>query len=273
MATLTDLTASVDTILSPLETLLGLGNGGVSVNTKYSICFNDETDPTDKTIQIPVMPEEISVKYPSTNQTYNLLAVGEIVQARLPGLAEYKWESFFPGKTAPWINTAGSFKSPEFYIVKINGYKKAGLPIRLIISRWADGGKLFDTNTQAVVEDFEVKERGGEVGDFYYSISLKEYRPYAAKLVSVQTGTKAATPTATNAAKGATAATKPVSLITQIQRGAAKVKAVMCTVKSTDTLWKIAKGQLNDGTLFSTIMAKNGLKDVNDIRAGLKLKL
>lgn len=278
MAGLEDITASINTILSPIETLFGLGSGGPSVNTKYSIFMDsqDTTDPKGRTIQFPVMPEEISVKYPSTNQTYNLLAIGEVVQTRLPGLAEYKWESFFPGKTAPWINTAGEFQPPSFYIGKINGYKETGLPIRLVIKRWADGGQLFDTNTQAVVEDFEVTEKGGEVGDFYYSITLKEYRPYAAKLVTLQTATKAATPSATTAAKAAScasAATKAVSAITQIQRDVAKVKALVYTVKSTDTLWKIAKGQLNDGSLFGTIMKLNGLKDVNDIRAGLKLKL
>lgn len=271
MAGLQDITAGINAILSPIETLFGLGSGGVSVNTQYSIFMDSQ----GTTIQFPVMPEEISVKYPSTNQTYNLLSIGEIVRARLPGLAEYKWESFFPAKTAPWINTAGSFKPPEFYINTINDYKQKGNPIRLIISRWADGGKLFDTNTQAVVEDFEVKEKGGEVGDFYYSISLKEYRPYTAKTVTVQTGTAAATPAATVAANSTTTktATSTVNAMTQVQRATDKIVPLIYTVRSTDTLWKIAKGQLNDGSLFSSIMAKNGLKDVNSLRQGLKLRL
>lgn len=272
MATITDITTAISNVSSALETLLGLGSGGISVNTKYSIFL----DYAGETIQFPVMPEEIPIKYPSANQTYNLLAIGEIVQPRSPGLTEIKWDGFFPGQKAPYIHTSGSFKLPEFYIEKINSYKAAAKPIRLIISRTVDGKKLFDTNMRVVVEDFSVIEKGGEVGDFYYSISLKEYRDYAAKKVTTQTTTTTTTATATEKANDTSTTakvTKTVQAITEVQRVASKVKEIYYTVKTADTLWKIAKRQLNDGSLYKTILTKNGLKDVNDIMAGKKLKL
>lgn len=274
MAGLTNISSQVSAIFSPLEQFLGLGTGGVSVNTQYSIFLDSE----GVTIQFPVMPAELPVKYPSTNQVYNLLAVGEVVQPRLPGLAEFRWESFFPARPAPWVNTSGAFEPPEFYIEKINGYKKAGKPVRFIVTRWDDGA-LFDTNVQAVVEDFEHIEKGGEVGDFYYNIRLREYRPYSARKVTIQTGsTPAATPAANTAgASSITAATKTatktVNAITEVKRAVDKVMAVAYTVRQADTLWRIAKQQLNDGSAYSRILTLNGLPSINAIKAGMRLRM
>lgn len=268
---LVNIVAQLNQAFSPIEQFLGLTSGNISVNTQYSIFLDSDGE----TIQFPVMPSELPIKYPSTNQTYNLLAVGEIVQPRLPGLAEYRWESFFPGKIAPYINTSGAFKTPEFYIEKINGYKAAAKSVRLIISRWADGGKLFDTNTQVVIEDFEVTEKGGEVGDFYYSIRLREYRSYAARKVTLQTSTSSTTTATANtaAATATSTATKTVNAVTQLKRTVDKVMAVTYTVRTADTLWKIAKQQLGDGSLYSKILTLNGLPSINSIKAGMKLRM
>lgn len=275
MAGLTNISAQINAIFSPLEQFLGLGSGGVSVNTQYSIFLDSQ----GVTIQFPVMPLEIAMKYPSTNQVFNLLAVGEIVQPRLPGLAEFRWESFFPAKPAPWVNTSGAFQSPEFYIEKINGYKTAGNPVRLIVTRWADDGALFDTNVQAVVEDFEHIEKGGEVGDFYYSIRLREYRPYAARKVTVQTGSApAATPAANTVGASSIVAAaqttkKTVNAISEVKRAIDKVMAVTYVVRQGDTLWRIAKQQLNDGSAYSRILTLNGLPSVNAIKTGMRLRM
>ena len=47
-------------------------------------------------IKIPVNPEEISITYPSKNQTYEILNSGEVVVPMPPGLTEVSFSSFIP---------------------------------------------------------------------------------------------------------------------------------------------------------------------------------
>ena len=55
--------------------------------------------------------------------------------------------------------------------------------IRLIITR----NELFDTNLRCIVSEFEITDKGGEPGDIYYSIKLREYRDYSPRTVSIIT--------------------------------------------------------------------------------------
>ena len=47
-----------------------------------------------------------------------------------------------------------------------------------LIKSWVSG-----ENCKVVVEDFKYEERGGEVGDIYYSIVIKEYKHFAPQLI------------------------------------------------------------------------------------------
>lgn len=124
-------------------------------------------------ITIPVNPQEIKITYPSNNATYDVLGLGEIVVPKSPGLQEVSWESFFPSSNEdPYTNGTAS---PSAIIKTLTRAKKNKKTGRLIISR----SELFDTNLRCIIEDFETRDKGGEPGDIYYSILLKEYRDYA----------------------------------------------------------------------------------------------
>lgn len=140
----------------------------------------------DIVIRFPVNPEEYSIEYPEDNETYNILGIGEVVQPRLPGLASVSWESFFPGTpNAPYVLTPGDFWRPEQYINFLNQCKKDRSVLLFTANRYLeDGTALFDTKMKVVISDFEVTEKGGETGDFYYEIELKEYRDYQAGTVT-----------------------------------------------------------------------------------------
>lgn len=139
------------------------------------------------TIRFPVNPEEYTISHGSDNVTHNVLDIGEIVVPRIPSLIEIRWDGLLPGDAnRPYVLTAGDFKPPDFYISRITGFKKNKDVIRFIANRYDEAGSILtDTNIKAIIEDFTVTERGGETGDFYYSISIREYRSYTPQTVSI----------------------------------------------------------------------------------------
>lgn len=151
-----------------------------------------------KKIKIPVNPEEIEIKYPTDHKTYDVIGVGEIVVPRKPSLKEISWESFFPGdRSAVYVNSGA--KVPSYYMKSLESALKKKRVGRLIITR----SGVYDTNMKCIVSNFEIKDKGGEPKDIYYSLELKEYRSYAPKVVSIlttpapgQTNTEVSTETA-----------------------------------------------------------------------------
>jgi len=152
--------------------------------TQYGLYFNKE----GVTIRIPINPQEYTIKYPSDNTRYNVLGLGEIIIPRLPKLQQISWESYFPGAENDTLALiSGGFKPPEFYIDTFKKYQASEEPVRFIANRvMEDGEAIFDTNIQVIVEDFEASEKGGETGDFYYRISLSNYRDYTPQKVTIR---------------------------------------------------------------------------------------
>ena len=155
----------------------------MSVLTNYGLYFSKN----GTTIRLPVNPEEFTIESPMENERYNVLDLGEVIKARTPKLKLISWECFFPGSPEPYVLTAGEFKLPEFYINCISEYAEDGKPVRFIANRYMeDGGPIFDTNIQVLIEDFRQTEKAGETGDFYYSIQLAEYRDSVPQVVNLE---------------------------------------------------------------------------------------
>lgn len=128
-------------------------------------------------ILIPVNPEEITIDHPSNNKTYEILGVGEVVVPMSPGLIEASWESYLPSDGSNPF--AASDISPTAIVGALTAAKNGRQPGRLIIIR----SGLFDTNIRCIIETLEFRDRGGEPGDIYYRIGLKEYRDYSPETV------------------------------------------------------------------------------------------
>ena len=131
-------------------------------------------------IQIPVNPEEIEINYPSDNQDYDVIGVGQVVVQRKPSLKEVSWEGFFPVVTSdPYVNSGAS--SPQSYVDSIQAAMESEQKGRLIITR----SRLYDTNMRCIVSNFKTTDKGGEPDDMYYSITLREYRDYSPRVVTL----------------------------------------------------------------------------------------
>ena len=151
---------------------------------KYGIFFS-----LDKTvIRLPINPETLPDSLEGDNEQYNILGIGEVTVPRIPRQRAVDIESYFPGKVDPSVLTPNGFWVPEKYINFFRNAMKNKSILQYTPVRYYEDGTPFstsDTGFKCTVENFEVEERGGETGDFYYTLSIKEYRDYSPQKVKV----------------------------------------------------------------------------------------
>lgn len=145
-------------------------------------------------IRLPVNPEKLPVARETDNGKYNVLGIGPIMVPRTPEQREVTISSFFPGRPFSGVLTSGTFQPPEFYIQFFESAMNDRAPVLYTPVRYYENGEPFmtgDTGFQVLVTQFQTEERGGETGDFYYDLTLTEYRDYSPQTMQVQ-GTEAA---------------------------------------------------------------------------------
>lgn len=184
-------------------------------------------------IHIPVLPEKLVVKSPGKNETATVLELGEINLLRKKGLRQVSWESFFPAHNAPYV-TGWEDTAPADYVRDIEDWRDSKESGRLSIT-----GTDLNINMAVAAEDFSYEERGGEVGDIYYSITLKEWKDHSAVSVSLPSPKKAVKSTPKRSGKPEAAAAKTH------------------TVVKGDCLWAIAQKYYGDGNKYPQLYSKN----------------
>lgn len=148
-------------------------------------------------IRLPVNPAKLPVVRDNDNRDYNVLGIGPIMVPRIPKLRVVTISSFFPGRVFSGVLTSGGFKPPEFYIDFFESAMNDKVPILYTPVRYYEDGEPFmtgDSGFQVLVTQFNTEERGGETGDFYYDLTLTEYRDYSPQTVSVKKQTSGAPP-------------------------------------------------------------------------------
>lgn len=190
--------------------------------------------------QLPVPPPNYSVKNSTAINTVNINDFGEFALIGKQKLKDIPpISSFFPNRKYSFCQYSG-FPKPYECVALIEKWRSSGKPIRLVITN-------TNINLSCCIEDFEYGERDG-TSDVYFTLSLKEYRYQNAENV-----------TSTNKASS----TRPVE---------DKLPATY-KVKAGDTLYTIAKKIYGNGSLYTTLMKKNKIKDANLIHVGQVLIL
>ena len=162
----------------------------------YGIFFQKQNGGNADVIRLPVNPEKLPIAQGNANDDYNVLGIGPIMVPRIPELKKVNIESYFPGRIDRMTLTSGRFYTPEFYIHLFRDAMKNKEVLTLQISRCYEDGTPYltgDTGFPVLVTDFQTEERGGETGDFYYTLELTEYRDYSPLKIQIQ---QEATPTA-----------------------------------------------------------------------------
>lgn len=145
-------------------------------------------------VQLPVNPEELTISLSGNNKTEEIVKLGEINILRDPKLHSCSIKCFLPvSSNAPYVLTAGKFESPQFYIDFFNKIIRDKKPCRFIVS-----GTFI--NMFVSIEDFEYNIKAGDE-DTHYTLKLKEYRTFSAKVVTIQQATTTAVTSATTRTK------------------------------------------------------------------------
>jgi len=199
----------------------------------------------DGKIQLPVKPSDFTVTVTHKNTVVNVIQLGDINLMGKTGLREVTLASFFPARDYNFSNNSNR-KEPLTYVEKLDGWRKSGSPVRVIIT-----GVL---NMEATIESFSYGEQDA-TGDIYYTLYLKEYKKIKTKKATVTIATVKPSTRTTKAAESSSGKTY--------------------TVKSGDCLWKIAKQFYGNEADYTKIYNANTdkIKNPNLIYAGQVLTI
>lgn len=214
---------------------------------------------TKEIYQLPIPPEKMVTKSLNTNKTYETIGKGEINIIKGIGLREIHMTVMLPNDLSlPFVQPKYApnviLDKPILYLSKFRDFKANKKPVSLLITRiLPNGEELFKGDILVTLEQYTVYENACEEGDFLVDLVFKEYVDIAKKEI---------TPTK----EGSNDYTLNTNRTT-------KEPAKTYTVKKGDTLWKIAKRELNDETKYTQIMTLNNISDPKSLQIGDVLKL
>ena len=139
-----------------------------------------------RTEKLPVNPSVLPISRAGDNESADIIGYGEITIPKRPKLTDITIEGVFPySADRPKIETVTNFKTPDFYVVFFDEIRENKKPLRFVASGLGISG-LF------TIENFEFKYMAAGA-DVQYTLALKEYRPYEARLLQpkVNDATKA----------------------------------------------------------------------------------
>ena len=212
-------------------------------------------------VLMPITPSKVKVKINNQNDTLTLINGEEINILKAAGLTDVSFYLLLPQVPYPFTN--GGAQSADYYLSLLERLKTAKKPFQFILNREKpNGSRLFYTNLTVGLEDYQITDDVKEGFDITVSVSLKQYRHYGTKTVTVQPAT---TPTA-----------KPTATVEPPKRETSQApQTATYTVKAGDCLWNIAKKQLGDGADYTKIynLNKDKIKNPNLIYPGQVLTL
>lgn len=162
----------------------------------YGIFFTIE----GTVFRLPHNPEKLPVTKDNENGEYNVLGIGPITIPRIPKQQEVTISGYFPGRVDGYTVTPNGFQEPEFYIQQFQRAMDEKLVITYTPVRYYEDGTPFftsDEGFQCIVTGFTYEERGGETGDFYYDLTIREWRDYSPQAVTAKQETSPTTGEAT----------------------------------------------------------------------------
>ncbi|MCG7386872.1 LysM peptidoglycan-binding domain-containing protein [Paenibacillus sp. ACRRY] len=202
---------------------------------------------------LPVNPETINASSTYGYEDVNVSNLGEYTILGNNRQKDFTVSSFFPRDYNGSYCQYSKLQDPWELVKTIERWQKSGRPVRFIVTN-------TPINIAVTIRSFEYEERGGEPGDVYYTLQLKEYTfiPNAKK-------------SDPNASKTNISAAK---VTTDPARPSTRTTPTSYTVKSGDSLFKIAAKVYGNGDRWRDIYAKN--KSViganpNAIKPGQKL--
>lgn len=224
-------------------------------------------------MQLPIAPSKLQLKINSSNKTANLINDGEINIIKTPGLTDVSFEILLPNVKYPFATYPDGFKSAEYYLLHLKALKKSLSPLVFSITRTRPNGDyLFGNSMQVTLEDYTIIEDAEKYGfDVGVSISLKEYRDYFTKVLSLNDKASSSN----SASGGTTSSDSSAGKVATVEQNRASNKSTASThtVKSSETLWAICQKELGDGSKYAEIAKINNISNPNLIKVGQVIRL
>ncbi len=86
-------------------------------------------------VLMPVTPSGLCLRQDGKSNRYDLAAGGEISLPQTPGLREYSFSLMLPTVPYPFAMYPGGFRSPEFYLRRLQSLRENAAPFDLVIIR------------------------------------------------------------------------------------------------------------------------------------------
>ncbi|WP_054955052.1 LysM peptidoglycan-binding domain-containing protein [Paenibacillus dakarensis] len=204
-------------------------------------------------IWLPVNPESISVVSAHGYEDIEVSDIGEYTVIGSGRQKEFSISSFFPRDYNASYCEYPDIEDPWEYVKTIERWQRSGKPIRYIVTN-------TPINIAVTIRNFEYEERGGEPGDIYFTLDLKEYTFIKIAKKGEQVS-------------GSGSATMP-KLQTSAQRPSTREVPKSYTVKSGDSLFKISANVYGKGNDWRKIYDANKKAigpNPNVIKPGVKL--
>lgn len=135
---------------------------------------------TSETIQLPVNPAELKLKYEGDDQSQTVVNLGEINRLGNLKLVGITVESVFPNDETTYTATS-ELQEPQFYIDYIRDVQDTKNHMQLVVAN-------TKISMPVTVASFEYGFEGGFDEEYKYSLVLKEYREF--KVVKVSSSKK-----------------------------------------------------------------------------------
>ena len=131
---------------------------------------------TSKTIQLPVNPAELKLKYEGDNSSQSVVNLGEINRLGNLKLVGTTIESTLPCDTTTYL-ADDNLQEPQFYINFIKKIQKSKGHMQFVVSN-------TKISMPMTIENFEYGFENGYDEEYVYTLDLKQYREFAATKVS-----------------------------------------------------------------------------------------
>lgn len=213
-------------------------------------------------IELPIPPSKLKLKIKNQNKSVTLINEGEVSLLKESGLTELSLTFLIPQVKYPFAVYPDGFQPAAYFLDKFEKLKTSLHPFQFIVSRMSPNGQtvLFDTNMNVSLEEYSITEDANNGSDLTIAMELKQYREYGTKKAVIKKATANQN------------STQKATIYKEKQRATSKAKPKSYKVKAGDTLWKICKQQIGDGSKYSQLAKLNGIKNPNQLRVGQVIK-
>lgn len=231
---------------------------------KYKLYFSRDST----VLALPINPEKLPETISADNGKYNVLGLGQIMQPRTPDLRTVSISGLLPGRRLP--GQTGIHLPPAVYMDFFTSAMKKKTPIVYTPVRVYENGLPFlgpSLGFPCLVTSFKAEERGGETGDFYFDLSLSEYRDFSPQRAVVQgegqTGTFTPATAEDSPERTAARAVAAASAISAVTSAAGAIRLALTPTRSTPSDRLVVSARRKASGSYYT--ASDGAEPLGDV--------